>query len=82
MLKTAGRFTFDTETQVLSGPAEYMKERGNVRLARILAGQDVLFNTTAYLSPDAETAILVSLQTDYAAYCGEREMAARMERAK
>jgi hypothetical protein len=72
MTKTVGRFTIDGET--ISGPAEYMREQGNARLDRILAGKDTVFNLSSHLSPDVETAVLVALQTDFAGWLGAREM--------
>lgn len=87
---TVGRFTY--EDGVVTGPADYMKERGNARLRSIEAGTDVVFNVGMGLdpypgswlkvdgpqSPNAETAILVSLQTDYAGYLGEKQMEAAL----
>lgn len=72
MTKTVGRFTIDGET--LSGPAEYMREQGDARLAEVLAGKNEVFNMTAHLSPDVETALLVNLQTDFAGWLGTRQM--------
>ncbi len=65
----------------LSGPHDYMIERGNALTARILAGEDTIYNLTASQSPDVETAapasaitagadVLVRLQTDYAGWLG------------
>lgn len=71
---TCGAFTYNTETNVVSGPAEYMKEQGNARLDRILAGQDVVFNMGCTRSPSVEMAVLVSLQTDYAGWKGTRQL--------
>lgn len=79
MAKTVGRFSIEGST--FTGPQEYMAEQGNARLERILSGNDSLFNATAYLSPDLETAILVWMQTDYAAWAGARELTAMSQRA-
>lgn len=78
-----GAFTMDAHG-VVEGPAAYMRERGSERLRRIEAGEDYLvnFGLRSGLSPNAETAVLVSLQTDYAAWLGEREMLARQEAAR
>lgn len=91
-----GAFTIDGD--VVTGPADYMKERGNDRLRAIEAGTDVVFNmgmgrapSALYasltgmdgtpLSPDPETAILVSLQTDYAAWKGARQAQSFLDRS-
>jgi len=74
--KTVGRFTFDYESGTVSGPADYMRKQGNARLRRIEKGDDVVVSM-GYReardrgeSPDIITLILVSLQTDFAAYMG------------
>lgn len=72
-VKTVGRFSYDDEAGTVSGPAEYMREKGNARLADIEAGRDVVFNMTASYSPDIVTAILVNLQTDFAGWVGMRQ---------
>jgi hypothetical protein len=70
--KRVGAFTFQNGS--IFGPAQYMKEQGNARLDRILAGQDTVFNFSASRSPDIETAVLVALQTDYAGWKGLRSL--------
>lgn len=67
-MKTVGAFTL--EGGALSGPAEYMREQGDALVAKCLAGESVVFNVGLTRSPDAETALLVTLQTDYAGYLG------------
>ena len=52
----------------------YMEEQGERRLREIEAGRDVIVNSG--YSPDIETAILVSLQTDYAGWRGANQIAA------
>ena len=74
MRKTVGRFTYDSESGEVTGPALYFKEQGDARLSRILEGKDELFNQTAHLSPDIPTAVLVWLQTDYAGWLGRQEI--------
>lgn len=69
MLKV-GEFT--CENGSVAGPAEYMRERGSARLERIMSGTDTVFNFGCRQSPNVETAVLVSLQTDYAAWKGQR----------
>lgn len=76
MVKTVGQFTIDTETGTVTGPADYMNEQGSARLERILSGDDVVFNYGATRSPDVFTAVLVSLQTDYAGWKGTRQLLA------
>lgn len=71
-IKTVGRFTIEDGT--LIGPAEYMKEQGNAKLDKILAGKNTIFNMTSHQSPNIETAILVHLQTDFAGWLGMREV--------
>ncbi len=76
MKTTVGRFTLDGTT--LTGPQRYMREQGDARLAKMLAGEDPVFNASAHLSPNIETAILVWLQTDYAAWAGMQELQGRL----
>lgn len=78
MVHEVGRFTFDDETGVVEGPAEYMNERGSARLKSILDGTDVLFNYGCHKSPNVYVAVLVSLQTDYAGWAGTRNLLARV----
>lgn len=73
-MKTVGRFTF--EAGAVSGPAEYMAERGNALLEACLTGKNVVFNYGLTASPDPETALMVALQTDYAAYAGMKGLEA------
>ncbi len=78
-----GAFEYDTTTNSLVGPAEYMRERGDARLARIAAGQDTVFNYGSG-RPGASTVTLtlVSLQTDYAAWRGTRDLLAGLRRSR
>jgi hypothetical protein len=71
MTKTIGSFTL--ADGILSGPQDYMIERGNALTDRILAGEDTIYNLTASQSPDVETAVLVRLQTDYAGWLGLKQ---------
>jgi len=76
-MKTVGKFTID-ETGTVTGPAAYMRERGSARLRRIERGDDIVIRFgLEQPGADIETLILVSLQTDYAAYRGEVEMFGR-----
>jgi hypothetical protein len=78
-MTTVGEFTYEDGT--VTGPAEYMKERGNTRLKKILDGEDHVFNAGARFSPmtSTEKLVLVSLQTDYAGWKGTRELLKRFE---
>ncbi len=64
---------FELNDGILSGPADYMREQGNALVDTIFAGQDTIYNTTAHLSPNVETAILVRLQTSYAGWLGMKQ---------
>ena len=74
MTKTVGQFTIKDGS--LYGPKDYMAEQGNAKLDEILSGVSVVFNTSIRLNPgqDIETAILVTLQTDFAGWKGTREL--------
>jgi hypothetical protein len=76
MKTTCGKFTLDNGT--LTGPAEYMRQRGNALADAICAGKDAVFNMTSHLSPSVEMAVLVRLQTDYAAWRGARQLMAAL----
>jgi hypothetical protein len=82
--KTVGRFTYDTATSSLSGPKEYMESEQYRELIRsIEAGRNHVFNYGARgASPDVETALLVTVQTDYAGWHGSKVFFAAMEAAK
>jgi hypothetical protein len=68
---TVGRFSWDAETGTLSGPKEFMLERGNALLDQILNGQDLVFNMIAHLSPSIPVAVL-------AAWLGQQELLRRL----
>jgi len=51
-----------------------MEERGSDRLDKIMSGQDTVFNAGFLHAPDIETAVLVSMQTDYAAWKGQQSL--------
>lgn len=68
---TVGRFTFDDETNEVSGPAEYMKSEQYKRLiAEIEGGRNHTFRAAIEYSPTFEVALLVTIQTDYAGWHG------------
>lgn len=57
---------------LLTGPSEYMKERGNKKLSEIDTSES--FKHFLQFSPNAYMATCVWLQTDYAAWKGEKEL--------
>jgi hypothetical protein len=69
---TVGKFTIDGND--LNGPGGYMEKRGFALLELIGSGQDTTFNLMVHLSPSVEVAVLVRLQTDYAAWRGQQEL--------
>lgn len=73
--KVAGRFTWHAATGTVSGPAEYMRERYDARVAEITAGRDIVTQMGIAQHGDTVLAVLVSLQTDYAAWAGMRGFA-------
>ena len=75
-VKTVGRFSFDPSTGTISGPSAYMAERYTQRMAAINSGKDTVANMGFSQHGDTVLAVLVSLQTDFAAWCGMREFEA------
>ncbi|MCC6356011.1 MAG: hypothetical protein IT577_19160 [Verrucomicrobiae bacterium] len=77
--QACGRFSFDPETGAITGPAEYM-ESGHYarRMAAITGGRDVVTSFGYSQHGDAIKAVLVSLQTDYAAWKGMRDFEGRI----
>jgi hypothetical protein len=73
MLKQVGAFTLDTETGTVTGPATYMREQGSAYLKALPTSE--AFRRGAQFAPDVYTAILVFLQTDYAAWRGMQSFA-------
>lgn len=73
---TVGRFSYDAESGTLTGPVEYLKEQGDALLARIKAGNSVVYNTGISLGHDPVKTILVALQTDFAGWLGNRQLLA------
>jgi hypothetical protein len=69
---TVGRFTYDPETGTVSGPAEYMREQGNARIAQIERGGSVADQMIIGRAPNVVVGILVVLQTDYAGWHGSK----------
>ncbi|TMC01251.1 MAG: hypothetical protein E6J41_33310 [Chloroflexi bacterium] len=70
---TSGDFTLVSDGTVI-GPKDYIEsEWYERRIARIEAGTDAVFNyATQNEGQDPVRAILVSLQTHYAEFCGWR----------
>lgn len=82
-VRQVGQFTFDPETSQLTGPALYLQEQGNARLASILAGADPGFKAICAHAPNPDDVVglvLVTLQTDYAGWAGMRQFNARLAR--
>lgn len=80
MSKVVGQFIYDEATNTLEGPAEYMREQGDAKASRMLAGTDPGFNAILAGAPagsDIITVFLVGLQTDYAGWKGAREFCTR-----
>ena len=69
-IKSAGSFTFDPKNGQIQGPADYMKEKFQDRMEAIYAGRDHVFNYGSMDGRDVVPMVLVSLQTDYAAFQG------------
>lgn len=67
---TCGRFSCNPNTGTVIGPAEYMAERYASRMESINSGKDVVFNFGLAQHGNTVMAVLVSLQTDYAAWSG------------
>jgi hypothetical protein len=74
-----GRFTLVDGG--LTGPAAYFASRGGSQAAVDLALASATFEFGLTESPSPEVALLVALQTDYAAFVGEERMAAALGRA-
>ena len=67
--KTVGSFTYDAEAGTIEGPAEYLRSSEYARLIeRVKAGDDPC--GAFHFSPDAITALLVTIQTNYAGWHG------------
>ena len=73
-----GVFTYNTLTDQVTGPQDYMDKRFKTRMNKIQAGTDSVFNfgsrkgitTKDGKRFDVASLVLVSLQTDYAAHQG------------
>lgn len=77
--QTCGRFSYDPETGAVTGPAGYMRsEHYARRMAAITGGRDAVAGFGYAQHGDLINAVLVSLQTDYAAWEGMREFDRRL----
>lgn len=69
--KTVGRFTFDPADSTISGPADYIRSDQYKQLIRsIEGGTNHTFRAACEHSPDFVTALLVTVQTDFAGWHG------------
>lgn len=79
---TVGRFTLN-EDGSLVGPADYMNSASYKScIDSIYAGTSVVFNMGCTESPNVETALLVAVQTDYAAWAGAQGLFAMERKAR
>ena len=69
VMKTVGRFEY-YEDGSIAGPKGYMEEKGSARVESMTDGTDITFNHALENSNDFVTAMLVTLQTDYAGWAG------------
>ncbi len=77
--QNCGRFSYDPATGAITGPAEYMASESYARrMAAITGGQDAVTSFGYSQHGDAIKAVLVSLQTDYAAWAGMRDFEGRL----
>ncbi len=61
-----GNMRFAISNGVITGPADYMRERFKAwEHEAIELGKNACFNAALRYSPNVDTAILVSLQTDW-----------------
>lgn len=68
---TVGKFTFDTADSTVSGPADYIRSAEYARcIASIEGGTNPTFRAAVEHSPDFVTALLVTIQTNYAGWHG------------
>ena len=80
MLFKLGAFTWDSGTVI--GPREYMEARGFERLRRMEQGHDPLVSIGLAQHGNLALAVLVALQTDYAAWRGEQELFGTLRRGQ
>ncbi len=63
---------FSITGNTLTGPADYMRERGDALIANLATS--ATFGAFLQHSPDVNTALCVYLHTDYAAWQGEKQL--------
>ena len=78
-LVEVGRFTLDTASGILTGPADYFASKGGAQAAveDVTRGAVFQYGATG-ASPSPVVALLVALQTDYASFRGRREFERRL----
>lgn len=81
-LLSVGAFTWDAEQSAILGPASYVQsEQFERRLEALKRGTDAVFNVGLDQHGNVVTALLVSVQTDYAAWLGTQEVLSWLDRA-
>ena len=79
--KTVGKFTYNEETRVVTGPKVYMESgRYDQVVHDCVAGLNTVFNYGGG-NNDTLSLLLVCIQTDYAAWAGQMEIERMMDRA-
>lgn len=68
--RQVGSFFYNNQTAQISGPADYMTNRFQEKMTKIYAGRDTVVNFGLGQGQEIISLILVSLQTDYAAFLG------------
>ncbi len=71
--RQVGSFSYNNETGLISGPADYMTTRFQDRMSDIYAGRNSVVNYGLSEGQEIISLVLVSLQTDYAAFLGMRQ---------
>ncbi|HPA16137.1 MAG TPA: hypothetical protein PLU30_00220 [Verrucomicrobiae bacterium] len=78
-IQTCGRFSYDPATGAVTGTAEYMGSESYARrMAAITEGRDTVTSFGYCQHGDVIKAVLVSLQTDYAAWKCMRDFERRL----
>lgn len=73
-----GRFTYDTATDVLTGPKDFLLAQGGAQAAAERAINSATFRYGASEQPNPYILLLVCLQTEYAGWEGARRFNARL----
>lgn len=77
--RQVGSFFYNNQTAQISGPAEYMTTRFQAKMEKIYAGRDTVVNFGLGQGQEIISLIMVSLQTDYAAYLGMKSFSVNQE---